>query len=39
MLHAGTELSSEDLKVFHKVEIESDIILIAWLDEQDYHLP
>lgn len=39
MLHAGTELLSEDLKVFYKVEIESDIILIALLDEQDYHLP
>lgn len=39
MLHASTELSSEELKVFYKVEIESDIILIAQLDEQDYHLP
>lgn len=38
MFHAGTELSSEDLKVFYKVEIESDIILIAQLDEPDYHL-
>lgn len=39
MLHAGTELSSEDLKVSYKVEIESDIILTAQLDEQDCHLP
>lgn len=39
MLHAGTELSSEDLEVLYKVEIESDIILIAQLDEQDCHLP
>lgn len=38
MLHAGTELSSEDLKVFYNVEIESDIILIAQLDERVYHL-
>ena len=39
MLHAGTQLSSEDLEVLYKVEIESDIILIAQLDEQDCHLP
>jgi len=39
MLHVGRELSSEDLKVFYKVAIESDIILIAQLCEQDYHLP
>lgn len=29
MLHASTELSSKDRKVFYEVEIESDIILIA----------
>lgn len=39
MLHAGAELSSEDLKAFYQVEIESDITLIAQLREQDYRLP
>ena len=39
MLRTGTELSSEVLKVFYKVEIESDIVLIAQLYKQDYHLP